>query len=1005
MKIHPQLQQTPTVSRPKGRLPQPLDGYIPAQQQPLQSTLGLLERRPVAEKLMGSLGSRITAIAFSGKLAGLLAVPALGGMLARWLGQTERVPDWVQSHAPEQLEQALGAVLKRSNDPLEKSLGLSVLDLLKAERELYQRLAPQRTAQGVQASPWINNVLNFTATSVNAKAAPLVDLGPQRVVEAQEISRRFSTLSGPPSDAPDELMPVWNALFEKAEKDHWPVFIDLDGDLARTTATEAIANEAAASIMDRKNRRGTLGAATPRAFYGWLQARLESHTQYFEPWLQQNRPRVHQCVQDIKKELNPAWLEAASDKALGWRLAPEAGQRAGQRLRALAETTYAGSFADAVVSLDADLVTGVQSYWIKLLRESSPEARRQLLAEVAKAWALLNTQRPSGQDPLRTMQQPDSSLQMPHFDPLRGQWKNRAYESGAALTEVVDHTLNGLGIAERREFLQELRSALKARQPELEQREQSLRQQYGSAYQGLDVATLLAGEANEQELEVATSLHQLETLEDQLVQVPGQDWSQRRGELQKHQAVLGWLAGLNERYGEIHILRPPGTSGTLGVSEFFPGTQVRPPSAPAELRPQVLGEADGRMPQKLSIVLEGGGGKGFCYPECLEQLKQALSERKGQVVLEEFVGTSAGAITAGLLAAGFEGEELRSVMDRMDFKKFNSDFLWLQGGHDPTVRGIDRTGMFSMQEMYRTLHGLLSQKLGIVGRPITFQDLPSNLKVMGTVLNTDLPDQHALRQHIAADGQIEFSRQTTPQFDVVGCILASAAVPLFFNAPQLHIAEDNGELYRMQLVDGGVVNNLAISRAGQPEEKSALVMLPAYYEVDGENRLTTLSFESTGPEVDAKNRYHYRRFTPELGAFLDRLQEQDYDRTVVAFNLASEAEQPRPLVQGRTRQESEQLVKMAEEVWLPVLSSDEADRVVRSNLPQSDWKSRLSQFAVDLALDGADRENYFRPSLFGSPSYRPDTREASSLWQVLSAVVAASQASQGQWQSKLFEQK
>ncbi len=1005
MKIHPQLQQTLPLSRSNGRPTQPLDGYVPGELQPLQSTLSLLERRPAGEKLFGALRSRIDSLAFVGKLAGLLTVPAMGGLLARFLGQAERVPDWVQNHAPGKLQQALKAVLKRGNDPLQKSLGLSVLDLLKAERELYQRLAPQRSAQGVEAAPWLRNVLGFTPTSVNSKAAPLVDLGPERQAQAQEISRRFATLAGPPADAPAELMPVWNSLFEKAEKGHWPVFIDLDGDLTQTTATEAIANEAAASLMDRKNRRGTLGGATPKAFYGWLQARLESHCNYFEPWLKQQRPRVYECVRDIKQDLNPAWLDAGSEAALGWRLSPEVARRAGERLLALAQTTYAGSFADALVSLDADLVTGVQSYWIKLLRESSPESRRQLLGEVAKAWALLSTQRPSGQNPLRAMQQEDASLQMPHFDPLRGQWKNRAYEAGAALAEVVDHTLNGLGIAERREFLQTLRGALKASQPELEQREQSLRHQYGSAYQGLDVATLLAGKASDRELEVATSLLQLETLEEQLIQVPSKDWGQRRGELQKHRAIMGWLAGLDERYGEMDIIRPPGSSGSVGVSEFFPETQVRPSAAPAELRPQVLGKASNRSPQKLSIVLEGGGGKGFCYPECLEQLKQSLAQREGQVVLEEFVGTSAGAITAGLLAAGFEGEELRSVMERMDFKKFNSDFLWLQGGHDPTVRGIDRTGMFSMQEMYRTLHGLLGQKLGIAGRPITFQDLPSNLKVMGTVLNTDLPAQHPLREHIGADGQIEFSRQTTPHFDVVGCILASAAVPLFFNAPQLHIADEHGQRYRMQLVDGGVVNNLAISRAGDPEEKSALVMLPAYYEVDGENRLTTLSFESTGPQIDAKNRYHYGHFTPQLGAFLDRLQEENYERAVVAFNLTDEAEQPRPLVQGRTRQQSQQLVKMAEQVWLPVLSPDEADRVVRSNLPQSDWKSRLSQFAADLALDGADRENYLRPSLLGSPNYRPDTREASSLWQVLSAVVAASQASRGQGQTKLFEQK
>jgi len=980
------------------------EGYAGLKDSPLKTTLKLLERRSLPEKMGERLQNRASTLALVGRLSGLLAAPSLFGLLARGVGSAQSLPDWLHNRAPVAFNKALELVVDRASEPVEKSLGLALPELFQVEKFLFQALAPERTDQGVESSRMIHSLNSHSATSINPSGAPLVYLGPGREQEAAEITRRFTTLTAPPQDASEEMLPVWKSLFDKAGRGDWPVYFDLDGDLSQVNATEAIVNEAAGSLLSRKNTLGSGGGVDPRLFLQSLQVRAESNARYFEPWLQQKRPRVHSCVQALKADLKPTWLKADSQDLLGWRVRPEDRLQAFERFMGLSKSCYAGGLADAVVALNNDLVSGVQSFWIKFLRELTLEQRGQVLEEVARAWVLLNTQRPSQQDPLVSMGKSAENLSFARLDPATGQWHNQDYEPGAALTEVIDQTLNGLGIKERQQFVGALRQALRARLPELEAREKDLRNRYGAFYQGLDVKMLLEGEAGRQELDVMTPLAELESIEKSMQgELPGKDWAIRRGEVARHRALMDWLAGLEDRYGEVRFVRPAGLKGAVAASEFFAGSVVRPGVAPAPLRPEILGTPDGSPPQKVSLVLEGGGGKGFCYPECLSQLKQALSRRTGQVALDEYVGTSAGAITAGLLAAGFEGQELAEVMGRLDFKKFNSDFIWLQGGHDPKVRGINRTGMFSMQQMYQTLSDLIGRKLGISGRPVTFQDLPTNLKILGTVLNTDLPESHPLRKQIGPDGQLLFSRETTPHFDVVGCILASAAVPMFFNAPQLQICDDDGRLYRMQLVDGGVVNNLAISEAGQKDEKSALMMLPAYYEADEDVRLTTLSFESVGPAIDEMNRESYRNFGANLGKFVEALESENFNRAVIALNLTSQAEQPLPLVQGRSRSESQDLTRLAEECQFPVLDSQQAARVVESHFQSPGLKGKLLPLLLDAALDGKGERDFLRPSFLGSPTYRPGQQEAGDLWEVLTAVLAATEAAKGQCTAKRFE--
>ncbi len=121
-------------------------------------------------------------------------------------------------------------------------------------------------------------------------------------------------------------------------------------------------------------------------------------------------------------------------------------------------------------------------------------------------------------------------------------------------------------------------------------------------------------------------------------------------------------------------------------------------------RQDVLGQPiEGREPIKASVVLEGGGGKGWLTWKPSARDARRLSLRARARLPSTNLWATRPVRSAGLLAAGYAGDELAEVLKQLDFKKFYSDYLWLSGGVDPKVRGINRTGLFSMQKMYKTV--------------------------------------------------------------------------------------------------------------------------------------------------------------------------------------------------------------------------------------------------------------------------------------------------------------
>src|SRR5215210_3400984 len=106
---------------------------------------------------------------------------------------------------------------------------------------------------------------------------------------------------------------------------------------------------------------------------------------------------------------------------------------------------------------------------------------------------------------------------------------------------------------------------------------------------------------------------------------------------------------------------------------------IPPPVAQFKLDPRRCGPLDptrgGRMsaqetyPNHADLVFEGGGVKGVGLAGALA----TLEEREYRP--QNIAGTSAGAITAALLAAGYTADELREIIVSLDYRQFQ-DRAW-----------------------------------------------------------------------------------------------------------------------------------------------------------------------------------------------------------------------------------------------------------------------------------------------------------------------------------------
>ncbi|SDB83245.1 patatin-like phospholipase family protein [Shouchella lonarensis] len=190
----------------------------------------------------------------------------------------------------------------------------------------------------------------------------------------------------------------------------------------------------------------------------------------------------------------------------------------------------------------------------------------------------------------------------------------------------------------------------------------------------------------------------------------------------------------------------------------------------------------------VDAVFAGGGVRAFAFIGALE-----VTEQKG-LKFHRIAGTSAGAIVAALVMAGYRSDELLETLSTLDVKTLQDErFPYLPF---PFVKWLNlyfRLGLYKGDRLEQWLQDCLEKK-GVR----SFEDLPQGaLKIVVSdvtrgrivVLPDDLKDYGIIPE----------------KYSVARAVRMSCSIPYFFEPVKLHHKTvDRGVSY---IVDGGLLSN------------------------------------------------------------------------------------------------------------------------------------------------------------------------------------------------------
>lgn len=190
-----------------------------------------------------------------------------------------------------------------------------------------------------------------------------------------------------------------------------------------------------------------------------------------------------------------------------------------------------------------------------------------------------------------------------------------------------------------------------------------------------------------------------------------------------------------------------------------------------------------------NLVLEGGGVSGSAYCGALETMHDfGLFDS-----IERVGGTSAGMITALLIAIGYSPSEITRIVRQTKFSSFQDDSF---GVIRDSYRFIKHYGWHKGDSFKKWIKKHIQNKLGYAD--VTFREL-SYLAGKGEANAKHL---YAVGTNLTKQRVEIYSRNTTPDMLIADAARISMSIPFFFQC----VRNKDGDI----LVDGGVANNFPI---------------------------------------------------------------------------------------------------------------------------------------------------------------------------------------------------
>lgn len=194
---------------------------------------------------------------------------------------------------------------------------------------------------------------------------------------------------------------------------------------------------------------------------------------------------------------------------------------------------------------------------------------------------------------------------------------------------------------------------------------------------------------------------------------------------------------------------------------------------------------------KADAVFEGGGVKGIVLVGaicCLEEYGY---------VWQRVAGTSAGAIIAALLAVGYKGRELKSIIENVDYKMF------LDKDRLQAAPGIGKPlGLFLEKSFYSgNYFEEWMEKLLLAKGKTRFKDITINGESRLRIIASDITQKSIM---ILPEGLANYGIDPM-EFEIAKAVRMSMSLPFYFKPVKLEHKAGSS-----LVVDGGILSNFPI---------------------------------------------------------------------------------------------------------------------------------------------------------------------------------------------------
>ncbi|HLL84974.1 MAG TPA: patatin-like phospholipase family protein, partial [Longimicrobium sp.] len=195
-----------------------------------------------------------------------------------------------------------------------------------------------------------------------------------------------------------------------------------------------------------------------------------------------------------------------------------------------------------------------------------------------------------------------------------------------------------------------------------------------------------------------------------------------------------------------------------------------------------------------NLVFQGGGVKGIAYAGAIEVLEQ-----RGQLKdVARVAGTSAGSITAALLAVGAGSADINQILRTTMFSSFTDGGGWIFGA---AMRLLSKYGIYKGDTLLRWMRkniGDITQRLTGKSQPdLTFAQLRALAQSKPGVCR----ELYTISTNLTQQRPEVFSAESTPDVAIALAVRMSVSIPFYFEAVPF-----GGNMY----VDGGVSWNYPI---------------------------------------------------------------------------------------------------------------------------------------------------------------------------------------------------